>query len=144
MRRLLLLLLSLLLFTPPAFADVGSFVYPGECKFFNAVTAGSDRDSEVTFAKPFEMRLSKHLAVHLIWASLTGSVDATVQVYVSNDPALAAGSWVAKSSATFTLSGASGSQIISLANVHEAWAKVVYTHNSVSGGTLTGYCMVKP
>lgn len=75
-------------------------------------------------------------ALQCYWSSITGSVDGTVKLQVSLDNS----NWTDKSSATFTMSGASGTNEISLnGTMTEHFYRAVYTHNSISGGNLDCY-----
>lgn len=129
---------ALLFFAISTSAFAGGNIPARDCKFFNAVTAGSDRNSVTTF-RALDLLRYHYASFHVVWASLTGSVDGVVKIQVSNDGT----NWVDKSGATFTMSGANGSDLISLTSITEQFYKVVYTHNSISGGTLTGYCTAK-
>lgn len=98
-------------------------------RLLDAASAASDQISsaESTDAYP-------RLSFHVIWASLTGTIDGTVKVQVSNT----GGDWVDKTGASVTLSGASGADMISLNGVvTEHYYRVVYTKNNISGGTIT-------
>lgn len=106
---------------------------PHTCKFFSAVVADANRTSTA-----IDLMKYNFAAFQLVWASLTGSVDATFKVQVSNDNT----NWADRGSAT-TLSGASGNAVIVVGDLAERYARVVFTKNSVSGGTLTGYCSAK-
>lgn len=120
-------------------------IEPRDCKFFDALGAGSDRNSTDTaaFGKAFSFQRMSRVSFHVSWASLTGTKDGTVKVQVSSVPLPGASDWVDKSGANFTVDSTDGQQLISLANLTERWARIVYTHNSISGGTITGYCHAK-
>ena len=111
---------------------------PQDCKLYAGLTAGSDRNSAA-------INIGKYgrASFQVSWASLTGSVDAVVKVQVASVPVPASGDWVDKAGATFTMSGADGTNLINVQVLGEKWARVVYTHTSVSGGTITGYCHAK-
>lgn len=138
--RLILALCLAFIFAPLARAQSAPVVLePRDCTLLAGLTAGSDRNSS---AIPIH-RYGK-ASVLVIWTSLTGSVDATAKVQVSTTPGPpTSGQWVDKTSATFTLSGASGLNMIAIDNLDEAWMRLVFTHNSVSGGTVTAYCNAK-
>lgn len=136
MRKFIFALIFSAFLASPAFG--GAFLSGRDCKFFDAVAAGADRNSVTTF-RALDFQRFHVASFHLIWASLTGSVDGTVKIQVSNDGT----NWVDKSGASINLSGASGNDLISLTTVTENFYKVVYTHNSISGGTMTGYCTAK-
>lgn len=141
MRLALALCLAFIAIMPNrAYAQAGPVVLePRDCVLIAGLTAGSDRNSS---AVPVN-RYGK-AGFWVKWASLTGSVDAVVKVQVASTPGPpSTAEWVDKTSATFTVSGASGASMISVDNLDEAWARLVYTHNSVTGGTVTAYCNAK-
>lgn len=125
-----------LFFSTQVFAQSAPIVIePRDCKFYNALTAGSDRLSSAIDVTRFG-----RISFQVSWASLTGSVDAIVKIQVSNVPAPGSSDWVDKTGATFTMSGADGTNMINIVNSGEKWVRVNYAHTSVSGGTITGYC----
>jgi len=74
------------------------------------------------------------------WASLTGTLDAVVQVEVSDDQV----TWIPKTDATFTISTATGQNSISLnGSLTSAYVRVTYTATGVNGGTVSMYATVK-
>jgi hypothetical protein len=132
-RFLLFLLLAL-----TSFESAQAIIYvPAGCKFFDAVGAGADRVSDAV-----DTQLYNAASFQVNWSSLTGSVDGSVKVQVSNDLACST-CWVDKTGATFSLLGASGSDMISLSAVSERFYRVYYAHGSISGGALTGFCWAK-
>ncbi len=75
------------------------------------------------------------------WASLTGTLDATAKVQVSNDDGT---TWDDVSGASLTIASANGHDTISLNGVlTEEKCRLVYTHNNVSGGTINCYAILK-
>lgn len=131
-----------LAFLTPSHAFAVGYLQPTDCKYFRAISASADHTSTdvAAYGKPFDFRTFTNAAVQLNWAALTGTIDASVKLQVSNDNS----SWVDKSGAVLNLSGADGSGMINLVgSVTEAYYRLVYTHGSVSGGTLTGYCTAK-
>lgn len=121
-----------------------TIIEPAECVFFDAVSAGADKDSVVTYGKPFRLFQMNSIAIHLVWASLTGTLDGVVKLQVASTATQpTSGQWADKTGATYTLASANGAEDISVTNLTEAWGRVVYTHNNISGGTLTGTCHAK-
>jgi hypothetical protein len=104
-------------------------------RLLDSVSAASNQASaaQATDAYP-------RLSVHIIWSSLTGTVDGTVKLQVSNT----GGDWVDKTGASVTLSGASGADMISLNGVcTEFYYRVVYTKNNITGGTISAVVAAK-
>lgn len=103
---------------------------------FNAVGAASDRTSDWIDASKAHSG-----SFHCVWASLTGTPDGAVQVQISNDGGATA---VDKTGATFTVSGASGSNAISLNGVvTESLYRIKWAHNNVSGGTVSCFASMR-
>jgi hypothetical protein len=71
------------------------------------------------------------MGVHIVWASLTGTIDATVEVQGSND----ATNWDNLASAV-TLSGANGNDLVMINNAFCSYYRIKATKNSVLGGNL--------
>ena len=95
----------------------------------NALGAGTDRTSDKVKTTRATMG-----SVHCTWASLTGTTDGQFLVDVSNNGT----SWVAKTSAAITVASANGDDLISLNGVvTEAFYRVRWVKNNVSGGTVT-------
>lgn len=114
-------------------------IEPADCRLLSAADANDDQTSSA-------IAVSKmgRLSVWVSWASLTGSVDASFKVQVASTAGPPESSeWVDKTGAGFVLSGASGAESISITNLTERWFRVVYTDNSVSGGTITARCHAK-
>lgn len=145
MRKLLLLLAFGLSFQ--AFGDAPLVIQARDCKFFSALTAGTDRNSTDVgaFGRPFDISKMGRMSVQVTWASLTsaGSIDAVVKVQVSSVASPASSDWIDKSGATFTITSAGGTNLINVTSLGESWARVVYTKNSVTAGTLDGFCHAK-
>lgn len=77
---------------------------------------------------------TKNSSFQANWSSLTGTIDGTIKVQCSNDGS----NWTDKTGATMTLSGDSGSNIISLNGVvTELKCRAVYTKNNITGGSIT-------
>lgn len=80
------------------------------------------------------------------WAGLTGTIDATAQLFCSDNGT----NWDEKSDANgdpvlITLAGAADTEVISLNGVlSETFYKVVYTPNGVTGGTVEAIVWGKP
>jgi hypothetical protein len=77
-------------------------------------------------------------SVQCDWASLTGTVNATLQVNWSDD---GGAHWIAKGS-PITFSGASGTGGITF-TIDEQYYQFVYTAGTVSGGTVDCYLLGK-
>lgn len=120
-------------------------IEPRDCKFFSALTAGSNRNSTdaAAFGKPFDLGRFGRASFQVSWAGLTGTADGTVKLQVASTPFPTADDWVDKSGATFTISGNDGTNYIPVTNLTERWGRIVYTKNQISGGTITGYCHAK-
>lgn len=132
MRKIALLLALSFLSSSPALAIYQ--LEPADCKMFTAAAASADQTSAAVNLMGYRTG-----SVQVVWASLTGSVDGTIKLQVSNDKV----NWVDKDGASFTLSGASGTNLISLLNITEKWYREVYAHTSISGGTVTSNCAAK-
>lgn len=78
---------------------------------------------------------------HCTWAGLTGTLDGTFTVEVSNDGGT---SWVEKTGADITVSGDAGGDVISLNGVvTENKYRIVWADNNVSAGTVNCYAVFK-
>jgi hypothetical protein len=101
----------------------------------NALPARADHTSTVIDTSDV-----LYMSAQIVWASLTGTLDATIKMEVSNDGT----NWVEKSSASFTLTTASGTDMLSLNGVvTEHYYRIKYTHGNVSGGTVSVYLVTK-
>lgn len=101
----------------------------------------SDPTDTHAFGKPSDTGTVVTGSVQCDWAGITGTINATVQLNISDDGGVM---WVPKSGATFTLAGASGAQVISLNNIiTEQFYQVVYTAGSVTGGTVDCWLIAK-
>jgi hypothetical protein len=128
MRRLAL---SFWLVSSLAFAGTGSTATVTKSTAINAAPAGSN----FTPTQPTPTGDATRGSYHCKWASLTGVLDGHFDVQVSND---AGATWVAKTGAVITVSGASGSNSISLNGVvTETYYRIVWTAVGVTGGTVT-------
>lgn len=128
--------LALLLFlSSPAFsAGVGTITY---IHAFSALSAGVNHTSAA-----IDTGLDNSASVQCDWSGLTGSINATVQLNSSSDGGI---KWIPKTDASFTLSGATGAQLISLNQiVTEQFYQIVYTAGTTSGGTLDCWFLGKP
>lgn len=85
-----------------------------------------------------DMGLAYQGSIQCDWASLTGTINATVQVNWSDDGGT---SWIAKGS-PLTLSGASGTGGLSF-TIDEQKYEVVYTAGTTTGGTVDCYLLGK-
>ena len=137
------LILGLLCFV---FAQSAFAIYtlePRDCKFFtaNAISNTTLYSTDASaFNKPMDFQRYRSASFHVHWASLVGSgASIGFNVQVSNDGT----NWVAKTGATSTSSGASGSDMISLTNVTEKFYRVQAVPTNVTSGTITGECGAK-
>jgi hypothetical protein len=124
--------LALLLFLVSSLASAGpgSTATVTKSAIINAVTAGAD----FTPAQPLKTGDATSGSFHCKWASLTGVLDGHFDVEVSNDNV----TWVEKTGATITVSGASGSNLISLNEVvTETYYRITWEKVGVTGGTVT-------
>lgn len=102
-------------------------------------TSSATGDSH-TLGYPSDMGLAVMGSVQCDWTSLTGTINATAQVNVSDD---GGANWNAKSGGTITLSGASGTGYVAFAQTPEQLYQVVYTAGGVTGGTVDCYLVGK-
>lgn len=72
------------------------------------------------------------IGLQIVWASLTGTLDGTVTVSVSNDGS----NWDTVGTPT-TISSASGNKCIAIENVFFSYVKVEATKNNITGGTIS-------
>ena len=77
------------------------------------------------------LRQFKNVGVHIVWTSLSGTVNATVSVQGSND----AQNWDNLATA-ITLSGSSSNDLVLLNNCFCSYLRVVAAKNNVTGGSL--------
>lgn len=138
-----ILALVLLFLSLPAFAAGGRTIVTQHSLV--ACGAGADHtsttsaDSCAAGAK-IDLGLQTFGSAQVVWSGLTGTVNGTVQLNVSNDGT----DWDSKSGASVTLSGASGHATISLNGVaSEEFYQVVYSHTGVTGGTVDVYFVGK-
>jgi hypothetical protein len=95
----------------------------------DGVSAGSNQTSAAE-----DTSVYPRVSFHVIWSGLTGTIDGTVKLQVSNT----GGDWVDKTGASVTLSGAAGADMISLNGVAtEFYYRVVYTKNNITAGSIT-------
>lgn len=135
-------LLLLLVFLSPTYALAGASSGARTVtwvKALNAATAGANHTSSnamdtAAYGAPIDMGLAMMGSVQCDWTGLTGTVNATVQVNISDD---GAANWLAKSSGQITLSGASGSAYLPFAQTPEQLYQLVYTAGTVTGGTVS-------
>lgn len=80
----------------------------------------------------------KHICVQVIWTSLTGTIDALIEVQGSND----ATNWDNLTSGV-TLSGANGNDLIMIDNAFCSYYRVKATKNNVTGGNLKAIVTMK-
>lgn len=120
----------LLVIAPPAYAGSTFSV-----KAFDAVTAGVDHTSST-----IDIGLNKYMSFQCFWTGITGTINGVVNLQASNDDGT---TFTDKTSATFTMSGASGNQDVSLVNATEQKYHLVYTAGTVTGGALTCWVVAK-
>lgn len=113
-------------------------------KILKSATAGvnhttTDPNDAFALGKAADYGLKRSGSFQVVWASLTGTVNATVAINSSVDcvnykPKLDASS----NPISVTLSGASGSSIISINGlITEPCYQAVYTAGTVTGGTVS-------
>ncbi len=84
------------------------------------------------FAMPSEGRV----AVTCHWSSVTGTIDGTLSLQVSNDPT-DVNSWVQASSQVIAGANNNGNVHMWDLNYRVGFVRVVYTKNNISSGTLS-------
>lgn len=99
----------------------------------NAVSAASNANSTSV-----EMLKYKSCGVIVSASSLTGTLDGTVKLQVSND-----GSVWADTVHTATLDSANKVVALTMADMHHKHIRVQYTKNNISGGSLTATIVLK-
>ncbi len=72
------------------------------------------------------------IGLQIVWASLTGTLDGVVTVYVSNDGT----NWDDIGTPT-TISTANGTQCIGIEDAFYAYIKVEAVKNNITGGTIS-------
>jgi hypothetical protein len=146
MMRVILLMILLTHLSFQARAQGVEVLEPQDCVLLSSEVASADINSDHVDALGRAVNVSRYgrMSVHLAWGSLTGTLDAVAKVQVASTPgAPASGDWVDKADATYTLASAGGDQIISITNLTEKWMRLVYTHNQVSGGSVSAWCHAK-
>ncbi len=100
-----------------------------------AQTARLSTDAQAVAAQtPFDLSLCDSASFHVIWSGLTGTLDGTVTVEVSNDGV----NWDTKNGASVTLNSAASNQMISLNGVvTEEFYRVRLTPGNISAGSVT-------
>jgi hypothetical protein len=78
------------------------------------------------------------VGMQIIWTSLTGTLDGSVVLQVSND-----GTNFDNAHTPVVVSGASGNDAVALDNIFFAYYRVVATKNNVTGGTVAVICTLK-
>jgi hypothetical protein len=68
----------------------------------------------------------------VVWAGLTGTVNATVSLQVSNDNV----NWD-NATTTITLSGTSGNDCVAVSDIYFSYCRAVVAKNNVTGGTIS-------
>lgn len=146
-----LALLFAVLFASPLLAaggQVGGAAYYKQV--LTAAGAGADHTTTnsgdaAALGKAIDFGLVHYGSFQVNWASLTGTVNATITVYVSDDCV----NYVVKSDSggnpvLITLSGANGSNIINLLSVvAEPCYQLRYAHVGVTGGTVNAFAYGK-
>lgn len=103
---------------------------------FSTYNANISLISTATFnadiaSDPLPLCQYKNVGVHIVWTSLSGTVNATVSVQGSND----AQNWDNLATA-ITLSGSSSNDLVLLNNCFCSYLRVVAAKNNVTGGAL--------
>lgn len=98
----------------------------------NAVAAGANANSA-----DIDVLNYHNILFAITWASLTGTIDATVALNGSLDGI----SYFNIS--TITLSGANGANKIDAGGVNYKYVRLTYSHVSVTGGTVTAKYVIK-
>ena len=103
---------------------------------FSTYNAGISLISTAAFtadiaSNPVPLCQYKNVGVHIVWTSLSGTVNATVAVQGSND----AQNWDNLATAV-TLSGSSSNDLVLLDDCFCSYMRVVATKNNVTGGAL--------
>ena len=101
--------------------------------------AGTDRTSSVS-----DLSLYNVASVQLTWIGLTGTPNGVLTVEVSDDGV----NWDTKklssgSDATITVSGAAGTDVLSIENVTEKFYRTKWAKTGVTGGTIACLIMAK-
>ncbi len=81
---------------------------------------------------PIPMTQFSGIGLQIVWESLSGTLDGTVTVYVSNDGT----NWDDIGTPT-TISTATGNQCIGIEDVFFTYVKVVATKNNITSGTIS-------
>ena len=104
----------------------------------NANHLSDDTTDAATLRADMDLSVSTVASFQLAWTGLTGTLNATATIEVSDDPTPSpTGNWQAKSGATYTITTASGSTDIALNLVlAEQWYRINYQANGVTGGTI--------
>lgn len=109
-------------------------MYQGQ--ILNAVNAGVDQTSV-----SIECDSATYASFQFSWAGLTGTLDAVVQIQVSDSNGIF---WDDKTGAVYMIATADGSQSISLNNVVTSdKIRLAYIATGVTGGTFSAYATVK-
>jgi len=72
------------------------------------------------------------IGMQIIWASLTGTIDGSVVLQVSND-----GTNFDNAHTPVVVSGVGGNDAVALDNIFFGYYRVVATKNNVTGGTVS-------
>lgn len=117
-------------------------VYQTGLQIFTAANAGVNHNSydptdAAMYGRAIDIGQLAYVSFHVVWSGLTGTINATVQVYASGRPNLP---WAAKDAAILPISGSSGTSLISLSGViPEPYIAVSYVAGTVTGGTIDIY-----
>lgn len=108
----------------------------------NANHLSNDSTDTATAGGPMDLSSSTTASFQCWWSGLTGTLNATITVEVTNDPAF--GHWDQKANANVTLSSASGLWTQTLSGiVAERWYRLNYAKGSVTAGSITCYAIGK-
>ena len=106
----------------------------GPKKILNLATAGADHVSAA-----IDLSLYVSCSIQLVWAGLTGTIDGTLTVEVSDDGV----AWDTKkltggSNGVITVAGAAANDTLSFdQNLNERYLRANWAKNGVTGGTVT-------
>ncbi len=80
------------------------------------------------------------IGMQVVWAGITGGLDGTVMLEQSIDGT----TWTTKGvTGTVTLNSAAGDDLITINAFHGRLLRVVYTHGTITGGTVNVHIHTK-
>jgi hypothetical protein len=80
----------------------------------------------------------ENTGLQIVWSSLTGTLDGSITIAVSNDGA----NWDAVGTTT-TISSASGTKCIAIENIFFTYIKVDAVKNNITGGNIAVFATFK-